>query len=65
MIYSGSSIIGNGSGGLSIPGGVVQMEAVTSLLVVVSRTFRQSVAGYLIIRDASFIMSDPSCLVLN
>ena len=50
MIYSYSSVIGNSSGGLSISGGVVQMEAVTSLLVVVSRTVRRPVADYLLLK---------------
>ena len=65
MIYSDSSVIGNGSGGHSISGGVLQMEAVISLLVVVSRTVRQSVAGYLLMGNASFIINNASRLVLN
>ena len=41
------------------------MEAVISLLVVVSRTVRQSVAGYLLMGNASFIINNASRLVLN
>ena len=65
MINSDCSVIGNGTGGLSIASGVVQMEALTSPLVVVSRTVRHSFAGYLIMRDATFIINNPSRLVLN